>query len=182
MRFNIRVVVGLVVLFAVSSSLTYLWTFRGLTVLTGGEGVGRGDHLELVMSVEDVGRRMGEPIIFTFTLRNLGDENFSCRMGLPLFDINLYDEAGGLLARWSDGRAFIEVLLQFELPPGGEYSEEVVWDMRVYNPETGETEPLAPGSYSLSGVWLGETTMLASIETSKIPLKVARRIPSSLSP
>jgi len=170
MRIDIKLAVVLIILVSVFSLLTFFGISRKMIII-GGVGMGLGDDLKLMMVVEDMEIQMEEIISFNLHLANLGEKNLTQWMGLPIFDLYIYDTDGKLLTRWSDGRAFIEIVQHFELSSGAEYSERIEWEIRVVNPDTLKPLPLKPGKYKISGIWLGEP----KIETSMIDLRVIRR-------
>jgi hypothetical protein len=74
-----------------------------------------------------------QPVTFTFTVTNTGDQPVSlqfrdaCHADFAVFD---GDEE---LWRWSEGRMFAQVLQESSLDPGEEESFEATWD----DPESG---------------------------------------------
>ena len=140
------------------------------TFIIGGESEGRLGGLSLAFSVEDKIGKVGDEFMLELTLTNNGEEDCAWRIGLPLFDIMIHDENGSPIARWSDGRKFPGNLFLIHLTPGEEFSETKVWDLALFNHDTGEMEPLDKGRYWLSGVWLGDPV----VETGRIRLTVGR--------
>ena len=134
----------------------------------GGVSEGSVGGLSVVFSVEDEEGRVGDEFVLEFTLMNHGEEDYVRRMGLPFFDVRIYDENGIQVARWSDGRQLPRNLFLIQVRSGCEFSETKVWDLAVFDPGSGEMEPLGEGRYWLSGVWLGDPV----VETGDIPLTI----------
>jgi len=140
---------------------------RPLFIIGGVSEVSVGD-LSVVFSVEDEEGKVGDEFVLEFTLTNHGEADYVRRIGLPFFDVRIHDENGIQIARWSDGKQLPRNLFLIQVTPGDEFSETKVWDLTVFNPDSGEMEPLSEGRYWLSGVWLGDPV----IETGKIPLTI----------
>jgi hypothetical protein len=124
--------------------------------------------LSVMFSVKDEEGRVGDDFIFEFTLTNHGEADYVRRIGLPFFDIEIHDENGIQVVRWSDGRQLRRNLFLIMVKPGDDFTETKVWDLAAFGPDSGEMEPLGGGRYWLSGVWLGDPI----IETGKNPLKI----------
>ncbi len=73
-----------------------------------------------------------------------------------------------MVAKWTEGRAFIAYIEKITLKPGENFSKTIQWNLYSYNHETGDFIPVKPDQYRISGVWLGEPR----IETSKIGITV----------
>ncbi len=134
----------------------------------GGVSEGRVGDFSVVFSVDDENGKVGDEFALEFTLTNHGEADYVRRIGLPFFDVRIHDENGNLIARWSDGRQLRRNLFLIQVTPGDEFSETKIWDLTVFNPDSGEMEPLSEGRYWLSGVRLGDPV----IETGKIPLTI----------
>ena len=70
----------------------------------GGVSQGSVGNLCLVFSVEDKNGKVGDEFVLKFALTNHGEADYVRRMGLPLFDMNVYDLNGVWLGNWSAGR------------------------------------------------------------------------------
>jgi hypothetical protein len=134
----------------------------------GGVSEGTVENLCLVFSVEDEEGKVGDEFVLEFTLTNHGEADYVRRIGLPFFDVRIHDENGIQVARWSDGRQLRRNLFLIQVAPGEGFSEAKVWNLALFNPESGEMEPLSGGRYWLSAMWLGDPV----IETGKIPLTI----------
>lgn len=106
------------------------------------------DNLLLEMDVNKTIVTIGEKINITLTLKNVGETNVTITYTPPLFDV-YYCTPGGCF-RWSDGMYFVQVMLQFTLKPGENYSDTLQWDL--YQFVNGEYHPPKPGTYYLSGI------------------------------
>ncbi len=129
---------------------------------------GQKEGLELSLTVDKTVILVGEEIDFVFILKNNGDENVSFWIGPPFFDAYLYDLNDALVARWTEGRAFVAYIEKITLRPGETFFKTIAWNLYSYDHETGGFIPVKPGQYRISGVWLGEPR----IETSKIGITV----------
>ncbi len=127
----------------------------------------KGD-LELSVTVDKTVIFAGEYIDFVFVLKNMDNKNVTFWMGPPFFDVYLYDLNDVLVAKWTEGRAFIAYIEKITLKPGENFSKTIQWNLYSYNHETGDFIPVKPDQYRISGVWLGEPR----IETSKIGITV----------
>ena len=115
---------------------------------------------------------LGESIKFNLTIRNNGDENVTIRARAPVFDIYLYDPSGNLVAKYTDGRLFIALIVEIDLKPGDSYSRIMEWNLYRYNEESGEFDPIDPGLYRVSGVCLISSKPI--IETDTITIEVLK--------
>lgn len=91
----------------------------------------------------------GEGVVFVLAVRNASELPQS--LSLPstrTSDFAVSGASGAELWRWSDGRAFAQMLTELAFAPGEEKSFQGVWDQRIGG------APLAPGRYLASG-WLG---------------------------
>jgi len=129
---------------------------------------GQKGDLELSMTVDKTVILAGENVEFAFILKNKGDKNVSFWIGPPFFDAYLYDSNNALVAKWTEGRAFAAYIEKITLKPGETFSKTIEWNLYSYNHETGGFNPVKPGQYRISGVWLGEPR----IETSKTGMTV----------
>jgi len=137
---------------------------------------GRWNGLKLTMSVDKTSVYAGELVHFNLTLKNIGDEDVNLSLGYPPFDVYLYDCYGRILTKYTSGRLFITLWMDFTLKPGENYSQIISWDLGVYNETSGGFDVIKPGEYLVSGVWLDVETR---IETSKIRITVLKALGES---
>jgi hypothetical protein len=135
--------------------------------IIGGVSEGSVGGLSVVFSVEDEEWRVGDEFVLEFTLTN-HDEEYVRRIGLPFFDVRIHDENGIQIFPLERWEALPRNLFLVQVTPGDEFSETKVWDLAVFNPGSGEMEPLGEGRYWLSGVWLGDPV----VETGNMPLTI----------
>ena len=88
------------------------------------------DDLLLEMEVDKTVITVGESIGITLTLINVGTDNITIIYGPPFFDVG-YCTFEGCFG-WSDGKYFIQIVLEFTLKPGENYSETLQWDLYQY--------------------------------------------------
>jgi len=125
-------------------------------------------NLELSITLNKTVVLVGESVRIVLTLKNNGSKNVTFWMGPPFFDAYLYDLNDQLVAKWSEGKAFPEYVMEITLRPGETFSETVDWNLYSYDYKGGGFIPVKPGKYRVSGVWLGQPR----IETAKIPVTV----------
>ena len=130
-----------------------------------------GDIL-FIMKVDKSRIHVGEQIEFNLTIKNEGEKRVTIKARAPVFDIYLYDSLGNLVAKYTDGRAFIALIIEIELKPGDNYTKTIRWNLYKYNETSGEFDPIKPGIYRVSGVCLTSTEPL--METDKITIKVLK--------
>jgi len=106
------------------------------------------DALLLEMNANKNVITIGEKINITLTLKNVGETNVTITYTPPLFDVYYCTPKGCF--RWSDGMYFIQVVLQFTLKPGENYSDTLQWDL--YQFVNGEHHPPKPRTYYLLGI------------------------------
>jgi len=107
------------------------------------------DQFILEMKVDKSVRAVGENIVFTLTLMNVGTENVTLVYGPPLFDL-MYCTAEGGCYRWSNGKYFIFIVLELKLEPGEDHTETLQWNLYQY--KEGKYILPKPGKYNLSGI------------------------------
>ena len=162
-----KFIYGLIILgLVLSVGVVGAWTlFRGSQDHTAW---GRQGDLGLSATLDKVVLFAGDIIEICLTLSNNGNKNITFWIGPPFFDVYLYDPNDNLVARWTEGRAFPEHIMEIVLKPGENFSETIEWNLYSHDHETGRFIPVKPGEYGVSSVWLGEPR----IETSKIPITV----------
>jgi len=124
--------------------------------------------LELSITLNKTVVLVGDSVKIVLTLKNNGNKNATFWMGPPFFDVYLYDLSDNLVAKWSEGKAFPEYIMEITLQPEETFSKTVDWNLSSYDYENGGFVPVKPGKYRVSGVWLGQPP----IETAKIPVTV----------
>jgi len=79
-------------------------------------------------------------------------------MAPPLFDVVCCTLEG--CYRWSDGKFFIQIVLELTLKPGENYSETLQWDLYQYR--DGNYYPPQPCTYYLAGLCSFAETVMPS--------------------
>jgi len=124
--------------------------------------------LELSITLNKTVVLVGDSANMVLILKNNGSKNVTFWMGPPFFDVYLYDLNDHLVAKWSEGKAFPEYIMEITLQPGETFSKTVDWNLYSYDYKGGGFIPVKPGKYRVSGVWLGQPR----IETAKVPITV----------
>jgi hypothetical protein len=84
----------------------------------------------------------GEPVTFTLTVSNPGPAPVSVTApSSQLHDFALSRD-GAEVWRWSEGKAFLTMITEWTLPPGGMREFTVRWDQR-----NRDGRPVEPGTY-----------------------------------
>jgi hypothetical protein len=106
--------------------------------------------LQLTLRSDRQDYARGEPAILTLTVRNRG----SAPVTVTAPSSQLYDFAlsrdGTEVWRWSEGKAFLMMISEWTLPPGGAREFSVRWDQRDR-----EGRPVAPGPYVVEARLIG---------------------------
>lgn len=101
---------------------------------------------------------VGDNINITLTLVNVGTDNLTIIYGPPLFDVSYCTSEGCF--RWSDGKYFVQIVLELTLTPGENYSQTLQWNLHQYR--DGKNYPPRPGIYYLAGLCPFAETVIPS--------------------
>lgn len=124
----------------------------------------------LLMRVE-VSKTMisvGDSINITLTLVNVGTDNVTIIYGPPLFDVSYCTFEGCF--QWSDGKYFVQIVLELTLTPGENYSQTLQWNLYQYR--DGRYDPPRPGVYYLVGLCPFVNSILKTVIPSYVVVRV----------
>ncbi|MEW6221947.1 MAG: BsuPI-related putative proteinase inhibitor [Candidatus Hadarchaeota archaeon] len=119
--------------------------------------------IKLTLTLSKTGFNLGENIPMNLTVQNIRAENVSLEFSSGYqSDFIVYDTDFNKVCAWSDGKMFIMSFTGFGLGPGENRSWVWDWDQKVYNNQTGEYSPIAPGEYYLRGILVRYSTSLTT--------------------
>jgi len=113
----------------------------------------RQNGLKFSMTLENTRVRIGDTVGITLTLTNISNETMTIWFGSgQSFDLYLC-QSGLTIAKWSDDKAFLQMVWDAKLERGESLSETLQWNFYTYDPN-GYTLP-RPGVYELATVCTG---------------------------
>lgn len=118
--------------------------------------------IRLTIEFEKTEFNLGEDMVASLSVTNERDENFSFDT-VAAFDFILYDENFQTIYWWSIDKAFIMVVIEATLKPGESYSENLSWDLNLYDPDTGGYLPIVPGRYYIRGAFRRDNMVTPSL-------------------
>ena len=114
------------------------------------------NDLEVIMQLERIeGEVKGDRLEIRLTLHNLGEDDYTREMRMPLFDLLLCNESGAPVTMWSYDRNLTKALLRIRIAPGESFTETKIWDFKDHADVHCNVPGLSPGKYQISGVWMG---------------------------
>jgi len=112
--------------------------------------------LRLTASVVKASFQVGEPVIITIALQNIGLWPITFSYHQPLFDYIVYDEAGEKIFRFGD-IAVIELWVKpVTLWPTQTITRTLTWDQEGYREEEGTLYKVPEGTYTI----VAQTTVI----------------------
>ncbi|MDM5206949.1 hypothetical protein LG276_08425 [Cytobacillus kochii] len=107
------------------------------------------NHMDIQFEVQAVSE---EKLVLTFTVHNQTNELVELQFNSSQkYDYEVLDEHGKVIYRYSDGKAFLQMIQTENLSPGEKKEWKSTWDYQTANEGT-----LNPGSYKVQAKFLGQ--------------------------